>query len=131
MTASVFLTLAEVITIHQSQIEQYGGARGIRDQGLLESAVFRPQIGYYNGIAEEAAALMESLGNNQAFMDGNKRTAFASTHTFLLVNGYDLDVDSQAAYEFMASSTDNGTFRYKQILIWINKHLKPLSEFRE
>ena len=67
-------------------------AHGLRDKGLLESAVFRPQIGYYNTIADEAAALVASLANNHPFLDVNKRIAFAAAHTFLLVNGYDLEV---------------------------------------
>src|SRR5437870_10086800 len=101
MAERVYLTVAEVQTIHQSQVAEYGGPDGLRDRGLLESAVFRPQVGYYNCIAEEAAALMESLANNHPFLDGNERVAFASAHTFLLVNGCDLEVDSPGAYKFM------------------------------
>jgi death-on-curing protein len=74
----------EVIAIHHHQIEEYGGAHGVRDQGALEAAVFRPQTDYYNDISEEAAALLESLVNNDAFVDGNKRVGFAAVHTFLL-----------------------------------------------
>ena len=59
------------------QIDNYGGAHGIRDKGLLESAVFRPQTGYCNTIAKEAAALIEPLANNHPFLDGNKCVAFA------------------------------------------------------
>jgi death on curing protein len=66
---------------------------GGRKQGLLESAVFRPQVGYYADVPEEAAALMESLANNHPFFDGNKRVAFAATHTFLLVNRPDLTLN--------------------------------------
>ena len=76
MAERVYLTVGEVLQIHHQQIDNYGGAHGIRDKGLLESAVFRPQVGYYNNIAEEAAALMESLANNHPFLDGNKRVAF-------------------------------------------------------
>jgi death-on-curing family protein len=72
----VYLTVGEVLQIHHAQIDNYGGAHGLRDKGLLESAVFRPLIGYYNTVAEEAAALMESLANNHPFLDGNKRVAF-------------------------------------------------------
>lgn len=78
MAERVCLTVGEVLQIHHQQIEDYGGACGVRDKGLLESAVFRPQVGYYNTIAEEAAALMESLANNHPFLDGNKRIAFAA-----------------------------------------------------
>ena len=102
MTAErVYLTVAEVVAIHHHQIEEYGGDHGMMNQGSLEAAVFRPQTRYYNDICEEAAALLESLVNNHAFVDGNKRVGFAAMHTFLLVNGLDLDVSSKAPYEFM------------------------------
>jgi death-on-curing protein len=127
MAERVYLTVAEVQTIHQFQIEEYGGAYGIRDRGLLESAVFRPQVGYYNNIAEEAAALMESLANNHPFIDGNKRVAFASAHTFLLVNGHDLEVDSPGAYKFMMEAMAKNKFRFGLILEWISAHLRSLT----
>ena len=124
MAERVYLTVGEVLQIHHQLIENYGGAHGLRDKGLLESAVFRPQIGYYSTIAEEAAALMESLANNHPFLDGNKRIAFAAAHTFLLVNGYDLEVRPLAAYEFMMHSIARGEFRFGPILKWINNHIR-------
>jgi death-on-curing protein len=124
MAESVYLTVGEVLQMHNQQIDNYGGAHGVRDKGLLESAVFRPQIGYYNNIAEEAAALMESLANNHPFLDGNKRIAFAATHTFLLVNGYDLEVNPLVAYDFMMQSLARGEFRFAPILKWINDHIR-------
>jgi len=126
MKERIYLTIAEVLAIHQRQIEQQGGMGGIRERGLLESAVFRPQIGYYNTITEEAAALMESLANNHPFLDGNKRVAFAAAHTFLLINGFDLAVDSSAAFEFLMRSLSTGEFRFAQILQWINGHIVEL-----
>jgi death-on-curing protein len=119
----IYLTFAEARAIHQQQVNAYGGVQGIRDKGLLESAVFRPQVGYYTSAAEEAAGLMESLANNHPFHDGNKRTAFAAAHTFLLINGYDLEVSSAAAYEFMMQSIAKGKFRFAHILAWINAHI--------
>src|ERR1700719_1868420 len=101
MAERVYLTVAEVIAIHHHQIEEYGGVHGLRDQGALESAVFRPQTGYYNDLSEEAAALLESLVNNHAFVDGNKRVGFAAARTVLLANGFDLGVSSKAAGDFM------------------------------
>jgi death-on-curing protein len=124
MAERVYLTVGEVLQIHHQQIDTYGGVHGIRDTGLVESAVFRPQIGYYNSIAEEAATLIESLGNNHPFLDGNKRVAFAAAHTFLLVNGCDLEVQPQAAYEFMMQSISTGKFRFGPILEWINNHIR-------
>ncbi|HEV2387378.1 MAG TPA: type II toxin-antitoxin system death-on-curing family toxin [Candidatus Acidoferrales bacterium] len=119
----MYLTIAEVRAIHKRQIDQYGGIHGIRDAGLLESAVFGPQIGYYNNVAEEAAALMESLANNHPFLDGNKRVAFAAPHTFLLVNGFDLAVDPVSAFEFMMRSISSGEFRFAPIFKWISERV--------
>jgi len=127
MAERVYLTVAEVIAIHHHQIEEYGGTHGVRDQGALESAVFRPQTGYYNGLSEEAAALLESLVNNHAFLDGNKRVGFAAVHTFLLVNGFDLDLTSKAAFEFMMKTLAEGKFRFALLHEWIVEHLVPLS----
>lgn len=123
MSDRVYLTIAEILAIHQLQIEEYGGVHGVRDQGLLESAVFRPQVGYYADVVEEAAALLESLANNHPFFDGNKRVAFAATHTFLLMNGDDLDLEPTEAYEFIMDSIGNGEFRFVQILAWLKSHI--------
>jgi death-on-curing protein len=126
MAERVYLTVAEVVAIHHHQIEEYGGVHGLRDQGALESAVFRPQTGYYSDLSEEAAALLESLVNNQAFLDGNKRVGFAAAHTFLLVNGFDLDVGGRAALEFIMKTLAEGKFRFALLHDWITRHLVPL-----
>jgi death-on-curing protein len=123
----VYLTVAEVVAIHHYQIEEYGGESGLLNQGALESAVFRPQTGYYNDWSEEAAALLESLVNNHPFVDGNKRVGFAAAHTFLLVNGFDLDVSSKAAFDFMIRAISDGKFRFALLHEWIAAHLVSLS----
>jgi death-on-curing protein len=69
----LYLTTGEVLVMHSLLIRQYGGSDGVRDVGLLEAALFRPQTGYYSDIIEEAAALLESLAVNHPFVDGNKR----------------------------------------------------------
>jgi death-on-curing protein len=127
MADRVYLTVAEVIAIQQHQIEEYGGLHGLRDQGALEAGVFRPQTGYYNDLSEEAAALFESLVNNHAFLDGNKRVGFAAMHTFLLLNGFDLDVSSRVAYDFMIKTMQEGKFRFGLLHEWISAHLVALS----
>jgi len=124
MEERVYLTVAEVLAIHHRQIEAYGGIHGVRDQGALESAVFRPQHGYYNNLAEEAAAFMESLTNNHAFLDGNKRVAFDATHTFLLVNGFTLIADPAETYVFITQSLAQGKFRFPVIQDWMQGHMK-------
>lgn len=126
MAERIYLTVAEVIAIQHHQIEEHGGLHGLRDQGALEAAVFRPQTGYYNDLGEEAAALFESLVNNHAFLDGNKRIGFAAMHTFLLSNGFDLNVSSKAAYEFMMKTLEGEKFRFSLLREWISKHLVPL-----
>ena len=73
-----YLTIAEVITIHAILIQKYGGSEGLRDPGALEAALCRPQTGYYEGIIEQAAALVDS----------NKRIAFAVMDIFLRINGW-------------------------------------------
>ena len=74
-----FLSVDEVLEIHSALIGRFGGAAGVRDMGLLESALYRPQSGYYEDLVEMAAAMFESLINNHPFTDGNKRVAFSST----------------------------------------------------
>jgi death-on-curing protein len=126
MAERVYLTVAEVMAIHHHQIEEYGGVHGLRDQGALEAAVFRPQTGYYNDLSEEAAALQESLVNNHAFLDGNKRVGFAAAHTFLLVNGFDLDVSSKTAFAFIIKALEEGKFRFALLHQWLAEQIVPL-----
>jgi death on curing protein len=126
MAERVYLTVAEVLAIHHRQIESYGGIQGLREEAALEAAVFRPQTGYYANLAEEAAALMESLANNHPFLDGNKRVAFDAAHTFLLVNGFTIFADPAETYVFVIDSMAQGKFRFPFILDWINAHLRPL-----
>ncbi len=128
MAERAYLTVAEVIAIHHHQIEEYGGVHGLRDQGALEAAVFRPQTGYYNDLSEEAAAVLESLVNNHPFLDGNKRVGFAAAHTFLLMNGFDLDVSSRAASDFIFKTIADGKFRFALLRDWIAERLVPLPD---
>jgi death on curing protein len=118
-----YLTVAEVLAIHADQIERYGGTQGVRDQGLLESALYRPQTGYYADLIEEAAALWESLAQNHPFIDGNKRTAFAATYTFLAINGVHLTADAQEAYIFIASLYEANQFDFDKIVPWLRSHV--------
>jgi death on curing protein len=119
---SEFLTLAEVLAIHQDQIDRYGGSDGFRDVGQLEAALFRPQTGYYADALEEAAALWESLGRNHPFIDGNKRTAFAATYTFLAINGIRITNDSVQTYTFIAKLYDTNTFGFTRLVDWLREN---------
>jgi death-on-curing protein len=120
---SDFLTLAEVLVIHADQIERYGGSQGIRDQGLLEAALYRPQTGHYADLIEEAAALWESLAQNHPFVDGNKRTAFATTYTFLAINGARFTADAQKTYVFIAELYRTNQFRFDKLVSWLRNHV--------
>ena len=77
-----FLSHDELLEIHARLVERFGGQSGIRDPGLLDSALFRPQTDYYEDLAEMGAALFESLIMNHPFVDGKKRVAFFSTDVF-------------------------------------------------
>ena len=121
-----FLSVDEAIAIHERLIERFGGTPGIRDTGLLESALFRPQTGYYQDIAELAAALFESLMLNHAFVDGNKRAAFFATDTFLRLNGWKLVVEAHAAHAFIVGSLERNECRYDKLLPWIRQSLVRL-----
>lgn len=122
---SDYLTLAEALAIHDDQIQGYGGAAGIRDLGLLEAALFRPQTGYYADLIEEAAALWESLAQNHPFLDGNKRVAFAATYTFLAINGRRITADAQAAYGFIAGLYEANDFTFERLAAWLRANTAP------
>src|ERR1700728_3083835 len=107
-----YLTVAEVLAMHADQIERYGGSHGVRDPGLLEAALFRPQTGYYSDHIEEAAALGESLAQSHPFIDGNKRTAFAATYTFLAINGARLTADAQQTWGFVSGLYETNQFSF-------------------
>ena len=92
MTEPEFLNVADVLEIHEEQILAYGGIRGIRDNGLLESAVMMPQASFggeylHNGLFEMAAYAFH-VAENQPFLDGNKRTALVACLVFLDINGF-------------------------------------------
>jgi death-on-curing protein len=121
-----FPTLSEVITIHATLIAESGGDSGIRDEAALVSALMRPQIGYYEGLVRESAAMMESLANNHPFVDGNKRVAFVVTDTFLRMNGHFIDCESKVAYGYFMQLFETGSFRYAALELWLSEHVKAL-----
>lgn len=118
-----YLTLTEVLAIHDDQIACYGGADGVRDFGLLEAALYRPQTGYYADLIEEAAALWESLAQNHPFIDGNKRTAFAVTYTFLAINGGWITADPLDAHAFIIGLHESRTFTFEHLTQWLRSNV--------
>ena len=121
-----FLSLDEAIAIHERLIDKFGGTQGLRDKGLLESALFRPQTGYYADLAQMAAALFESLISNHAFVDGNKRAAYFICDVFLRLNGWKLKMDTEVGYTFIVGSLEKGRCDYDNVLPWIQQHLEKL-----
>lgn len=96
----------DVLVIHQRQIERFGGLDGIRDEGLLDSALAQPQATFFGEllhptIHQQAAAYLYHLAKNHPFLDGNKRTAFATTIAFLWMNGYELEMTEDEAYNMV------------------------------
>jgi death on curing protein len=118
-----YLTVVEVLAMHADQIERYGGSHGVRDPGLLEAALYRPQTGYYAGLIEEAAALWESLAQNRAFIDGNKRTAFAATYTFLAINGARITAGAEETSDFVAGLYAANQFSFDKLVPWLRNHV--------
>lgn len=118
-----YLTIIEVLSIHRILIEKYGGMDGLRDMGALDAALFRPQTGYYEDIIEEAAALWESLSQNHPFIDGNKRTAFAVTYTFLILNGCKPKINVNDAIKYINDLYNTGQFEFKNIQEWLRKQI--------
>ena len=107
--AVAFLTLEEVLEIHATLLQEFGGPPGVRDLGLLESALFRPRTGYYVDLIEMAAALFESLLMNHPFVDGNKRVAFFAVDVFLRINGFHIAVDADDAHRKIIKIIEEGT----------------------
>jgi death-on-curing protein len=126
--STLYLTLQETVDLHRQLIERFGGAAGVRDLGLLESALARPRSGYYSSISEQAAAMLQSFAGNHAFVDGNKRVAFAATAVFLRMNGYKLAVDADEAERFLIDDVIKGHAEVAVISDWLERFLVAVSE---
>ncbi len=119
-----YVTTADALFFHRRLIERFGGATGIRDAGALESALHRPQTGYYDTLIHEAAALLESLVQNHPFIDGNKRVAFAVVDVFLRINGYSINAYSLTIYQFMMRLFEEHSFDMEHLAPWMRDHVK-------
>lgn len=126
MSSILYPTLTETLELHTRLIERFGGKAGVRDMGLLESALMRPQTGYYKSLSLQAAALLQSLTQNHAFVDGNKRVAFASTAIFLRMNRYRLKVDADNGESFLISRVIKNKAEISEIADWLEKHMKTV-----
>jgi death-on-curing protein len=125
-----YISLDEVIAIHDNMISLYGGSHGIRDLGLVESAISRPKATFggsdlYPDIFAKAAALFHSLMFNHAFVDGNKRTTISTTARFLNLNEYELDVSEREFVDFPLR-VENNNLSLEEIAKWLEKNSKKI-----
>ncbi len=130
-TQTSFLTLEQILVIHEDQIDRYGGSHGIRELALLESAVFRPQSTFageelYSTIFDKASALIHSLVLNHPFVDGNKRTATASMLVFLEINGLTLKVGQKELLKTVLK-IESKDMDIEEIADWLKKNSKSLN----
>lgn len=116
------LTRDEVLAVHDALLREFGGSGGLRDGGLLESALYRPRTGYYDDLASMATALFESLLMNHPFVDGNKRVAFFATDVFLRLNGWRLAVEADEAHGFLIGLLERRECDFERLLPWIRAH---------
>jgi len=120
----LFPTLQETLELHEQLILRFGGSAGVRDLGLLQSALVRPQTGYYDTLSMQAAALLQSLCQNHCFVDGNKRVAFACTAIFLRMNGYRLSVHPDDGESFMIDQIIQKRITVDDIASWLESGMK-------
>ncbi|MBD1821500.1 type II toxin-antitoxin system death-on-curing family toxin [Cyanobacteria bacterium FACHB-DQ100] len=121
-----YLTLSEVLELHRRIIEQSGGATGVRDIGLLESAIAQSRMTFggdelYPSLPEKAAAIGFSIIMNHPFIDGNKRTGHATTETFLILNGLEISasVDEQEHFVLAIAS---GALGREEFVEWLRQN---------
>jgi len=122
------INTSDVLEIHSKLIEDFGGAHGVRDHSILDSAINRPfqtfdQKELYPTPQEKAAAQIESIVINHPFNDGNKRTGYFLMRAILLSNQMDIEASEDEKYNFVLEIA-KGNFKYARIANWITDHLK-------
>ena len=123
----VWVDVDVVLAAHEEQLAEHGGADGVRDMGLLQSALARPQnlVAYGSpDLADLAAAYAGGLARNHPFVDGNKRTAWVVAETFVELNGFELAADDAGSYETMLALAE-GRIDETAFAAWMRPQLKP------
>jgi death-on-curing protein len=123
---TLFPTLEETLELHRLVLARFGGQPGARDLGMLQSTLGRPQTGYYDTLWQQAAALLQSLAMSHAFIDGNKRVAFALTATFLRMNKHRLVVTATDGEAFLLQRVIAGRADVAEIAGWLESHSRPV-----
>jgi death on curing protein len=127
-----YLSIEQVIVLHDESIRQHGGAEGIRDRGLIESAVAQPSMTFggeelYPTLIDKAAAFGYSLIANHAFVDGNKRVGLAALDVFLRVNGFVVRAGLEE-FETAILAVAAGTMKRHAFAEWLHVHTVPLDD---
>lgn len=126
-----FLTVQEVMDVHDLVVDEHGGALGLRDPSMLDSAVHTPQSSFggrylYPGVFDMAAAYLIHIASNHPFVDGNKRTAWVSARFFLRLNGYQLKPRKREAVTLMLAIADGSTRSWHDVSTWLAAHAKAV-----
>ena len=129
-----YLSLGEVLYLHQEILASSGGATGVRDLGALEAALAQPRLTFeaedlYPDIPAKGTALAYSLICNHPFVDGNKRVGHAALETFLVLNGYELSADVASGEEAILGVAA-GAWDRSRLLEWVREHVRPRSSGR-
>ncbi|GMR13752.1 MAG: type II toxin-antitoxin system death-on-curing family toxin [Gemmatimonadota bacterium] len=127
-TEPTWLDRPIIETLHTDQILEHGGSLGIRDEGLLESALARPQQKWHyepgTDLATLAAAYAFGVAKNHPFIDGNKRAALVAAYTFLAINDFELEAPEPEAVSVILGTAD-GSLSEEDLASWIRSHLIP------
>ena len=126
----VYLSKSQVLALHAALLEATGGSDGLREEGLLESALARPAASFagsdlYPTLSGKTSALMHSLVSNHPFVDGNKRIAVAAAELFLAINGYRLSASDDDLETFTLAAAE-GSLEAAEMRIWFQQHMQEL-----
>lgn len=129
MREPVWIEKREVLLAHSRQLAEHGGSDGIRDEGLLDSALAKPKnvFAYADDVslARLAASYAFGIARNHPFVDGNKRTALVASEGFLRFNGYRVEAAAEDKYLAFLSLAD-GSLSEAALAEWFEKHLQPV-----
>jgi death-on-curing protein len=135
----LFLTYEEVLEIHADQVARYGGSLGVRDEGLLRSALAQPEAAFGDALLhptleDQAGAYLYHLVKNHPFVDGNKRAGAACCLVFLEINSYELDpaldalneATGRSSFEDVVLGVAGGGITKDELITFLKKHIRPL-----
>ncbi len=126
---TLYLSVQQLLRLHEIQLRAFGGSAGLRDRGGLEAAAARPQMTFggddlYPDLAAKAAALMHSLVMNHPFVDGNKRVGAMAAELFLAANGHELEADDEALAD-LTLAIARGEVPAEALTVWIRQRSRP------